>query len=155
MFAFIDDFTKSYLHMVVQLFRHERNIQKGLTALADNDNSNLRVTKVAVSPLSFGPASDHMLAKSLLRSVASAKLHAVKEDEKTAKIVEGFNNAIEQLMKEITAKLPADTREIDLHEELFDLFWFDLGQLLYVLNRAGGVKNALCPLRYRQRSKQD
>ena len=148
MFSFIDDFTKSYLHMVVQLFRHERNIQKGFTTFADGDDSNLRVTKVAVSPLSFGPVSDHVLANSLLRSIAFAKLHAVKEDEKTRKIVEGFNKAIEQFMGEIKARLSADTKGINLHKELFDLFWLDLGQLLYVLNRAGSVKSALRPLRH-------
>lgn len=100
------------------------------------------------SPLSFGPVSDHAFANSLLRSVAFTKLHAVEEDENESKIIKGFNKAVGQLMGEITAKLPVDAKEINLHKELLDLFWLDLGQFLYVLNRAGSIRNALSPLRY-------
>ncbi|MEX0695624.1 MAG: hypothetical protein WD075_14345, partial [Rhodospirillales bacterium] len=148
MFAFIDDYTKSYLHMAVQLFRHEYNIRSGFTSLATDDGNTMKVVKVAVSPLSFGPASDRAFANALLRSVAFARMHAVDGDKKTTEILEDFNESVENIMNQIMAILPADAEEVNLHGAFFDLFWLDLGQLLYVLDRAGGVENALNPMRH-------
>jgi hypothetical protein len=147
-FAFIEDYTKSYLHMLIQLFRHENNILQGLTSLAANNEDDIRIMKVAVSPLSFGPASDRVLANSLLRSIASAKLHPVEVDSKTSRITDEFNDAIDKLMAEIKARIPEDAEEIDLHSLLFDVFWLDLGQLLYILHRADEIKDALKPITF-------
>lgn len=146
MFVFIKDYTESYLQMLLQLFRHERHIRSGITSLAKENDSRLRVTKVAVSPLSFGPASDHVLANSLLASIAYTKMRSVDNDRSKDKIMEEFNEAVARLTAEIELQVPSGSTEIDLHKIFFDVFWLDLGQFVYAMQRADDVKNALQPL---------
>ena len=77
--AFIDDYSNSFLALLRQLVRHDWNIRRGLTPLtdADEDFGAIRVRKIAVSPLSFGPASDHVLTNALMHSIANARLVSV------------------------------------------------------------------------------
>lgn len=49
-------------------------------------SSDDRVLKVAVSPLSFGPATDKALASVLLRAIANAELVATSGDEQDEKL---------------------------------------------------------------------
>jgi len=148
MFAFLKDYTESYLHMLLQLFRNERHIRNGFTSLAEENEPHLRVTKVAVSPLSFGSASDHALSNALLGSLAYAKMYPVEQTPQKIKIMKELNDAVARLMAEVEAQIPPDATEINLHSIFFDVFWFDLGQLLYAMHRAGAVKDALRPLRH-------
>jgi hypothetical protein len=73
MMAFYADYTDSYLAIVQQLVRHEDHLRQGLTPLttAGEVCHDFRPLKVAVSPLSYGPISDKMLASGLLRSFAN------------------------------------------------------------------------------------
>ena len=61
MMKFLDDYTNSFLALLRQLVPYDGHIKLGQSLLTghDNDSAALRVTKIAVSPLSFGPASDH------------------------------------------------------------------------------------------------
>ena len=101
MMAFIDDYTRSFLATLRQLVRHDRNIKRGLTPLnrIDDDLIALRVTKIAVSPVSYGPASDHVLTNPLMHSITHARIDAVDGVSQHVRIMDGFNKAIEQTMK--------------------------------------------------------
>lgn len=148
--AFIDDYTKSFLAMLRQLVRHDRNIKRGLTPLIqpDDDPTNLRIMKIAVSPLSYGPASDHVLTNALMHSMAHARLVEVDETPKHTKIIEAFNKTLEQSIKEIDQVAPSVDDKIDMIRYLISVSWFDLGQLLYALHRGRSVMDAVSGFRH-------
>ena len=141
MMAFIDDYTKSFLALVGQLVRHDQNIERGLTPLTrdDEDLDALRITKIAVSPLSYGPGSDHLLANALLNSIVHARLASVQEDPHHNRILKAFNQKLDQITRDIATAAPKEHGEIDLFGYFIDLFWLDLGQLLYSLHRGRSV----------------
>ena len=148
--AFIDDYTKSFLAMLEQLVRHDRNIERGLTTLTrpDDDPTELRITKIAVSPLSYGPASDHVRTNALIHSMAQARLVAADEAHEHAKTIKAFNNKLERCIKGIDQIASREHGEIDMVGYLIGVFWFDLGQLLYALHRGRSVIDALSVLRH-------
>ena len=147
---FIDDYAKSFLALLRQLVRHERHIRDVRTPLDLScvDPSTVRVTKVAVSPLSYGPAADHSLAGILFRSIAQARLHASSGNAKHEEILESFNKKLEEIMDDIEKVAPRRDGSIDLFQYMLDVFWFDLGELLYVLQRGRSVHDALSGLRH-------
>ena len=147
--AFIFDYTNSFLALVRQLVRHERNIRRGLTPLTRPEDAidTLRVTKVAVSPLCYGPSSDHVLAGSLFRSIVQARLHCVTDNAEHAEILDAFNKKLDQITRDIEHVGTDDDGQIDLFGYLIDLFWLDLGQLLYALHRGRSLVDALSALR--------
>ena len=57
--AFFADYNKSFLAQLRQLVRHETHIKSGVTPITKKgeDLDSLRVTQIAVSPLSYGPVS--------------------------------------------------------------------------------------------------
>ena len=148
--AFIDDYTKSFLAMLRQLVRHDQNIKLGLTPLIrpDDDPTALRITKIAVSPLSYGPASDHVRTNALMHSMAQARLVAADGAPKHAKIIEEFNKTLERSIKEIDQVAPREDGRIDMVRYLMRVSWFDLGQLLYALHRGRSVIDAVSVLRH-------
>ena len=150
MMAFIDDYTKSFLALVGQLVRHDQNIERGLTPLTrdDEDLDALRITKIAVSPLSYGPGSDHLLANALLNSIVHARLASVQEDPHHNRILKAFNQKLDQITRDIATAAPKEHGEIDLFGYFIDLFWLDLGQLLYSLHRGRSVPGAVSALRH-------
>ena len=87
MMAFMGDFTKSFMALLRQLVRHGHNVERSFTPMpADGENpGEFRVTKVAVSPLSYGPVSDHVLSNALLRSIAAARFGAAETTRSTMK----------------------------------------------------------------------
>ena len=150
MMAFIDDYTKSFLALLRQLVRHDWNIKRGLTPLtvADDVAAALRVTKIAVSPLSYGPASDHFLTNALMHSIAQARLTAIDGALEHVKILNAFNKMIEQFMRDVVHVAARDGKQIDLVRYMMQVFWFDLGQLLYALQRGRSVIDGLSVLRH-------
>ena len=157
MMAFIDDYTKSFLAMLRQLVRHDRNIKRGLTPLnrIDDDLIALRVTKIAVSPLSYGPASDHVLTNALMHSIAHARIDAVDGVSQHVRIMDGFNNAIEQTMKLIDQVVPPKDGQVDMAGYMMGISWLDLGQLLYALHRGYSVVNGVSALSHLTFSTRD
>ena len=143
MMAFLKDYTNSYLKLLKQLVRHDRNLTKGITPLTGSgeDTSNLHVTKIAVSPLSFGPSSDKTLANALLCSVANARFETKTGDPIDAAVVDGLNAAIE----EIGGLIKEDDQD-DLFGYMMGVIWLDIGQLLYVLKRCRSLDQLLSPI---------
>lgn len=157
MMAFIDDYTKSFLAMLGQLVRHDRNIKQGLTPLTgpNDDVTALRITKIAVSPLSYGPASDHVLTNALIHSIADARLDSVQGVPEHVRILERFNKSIERTQKIIDQIAPRTDGKVDMVRYLMDVSWFDLGQLLYALHRGRSLIDAVSALRHLTFSTRD
>ena len=149
MMAFIDDFTKSFMALLRQLVRHDNNLRSGLTALTgdEDDLDGLRVSKVAVSPLTYGPASDHVLSSSLFHAIVEARFHAADGNPDHDEILDRFNKAVGQTIGDIVQVAPLKSQQADLFAYLIDVFWLDLGQLLYALQRGRSVPDSLAALR--------
>ena len=149
MMAFIEDLTKSFMALLRQLVRHERNLRLGLTPLAGagDDLDGLRVSKVAVSPLSYGPASDHVLSSSLFRAVVNVRFHAADGNAGHDKILERFNKVVEQTIGDMVEVARLKNDQADVFAYLINVLWLDLGQLLYALQRGRSVPESLAALR--------
>ncbi len=149
--AFYSDYTDSYLAMVQQLVRHEDYLRQGLTPLTTSGEvcGDLRPIKVAVSPLSYGPVTDKMLASSLLRCFANVALHPVSSDAAAKKVTDKLNDTVRQIY-DVVPKLAPKTKDgaVDLFAYFLDFFWLDLGQVLYALDRANTVVDAFTPLQF-------
>lgn len=151
MMAFYSDYTDSYLAIVHQLVRHEDNLRQGLTPLTTPGEicHDFRPLKVAVSPLSYGPVSDKILASGLLRSFANVKLHPVSSDLAAKKMTDKFNEAVRDIYSIVPRLAPKNKDGAsDLFAYFIDVFWLDLGQALYVLDRANTVVDAFTPLQF-------
>lgn len=142
---FIDNYTKSFLYMLGQLVRHDQNIKCGRTPLTqDSDDLNtLQVRKIAVSPLSYGPVSDHVLINSLMRSIAQVRLNAVQDNPCHSQIVENFNKSVEKSIQIIEQIAPQRDGRANMFGYLMRISWFDLGQLLYALHRGRSLTDAI------------
>lgn len=157
MFAFFRDYSDSFLAMLAQLVRHEIHLRKGQTPLtsAGEAGPELRPVKVAVSPLSYGPVSDKLLSNSILRSLVRARLVLAAADPTKQKFVEAFNKRVQGLISDMARVAPKKDGVPKLFPYLTDIFWLDLGQLLYILDRANTVWDAFQPLRYITFSSRD
>ena len=150
MVAFINDYSKSFLALLRQLARHDRNIRSGLTPLttANDDTSTLRVRKVAVSALSFGSVSDHVLTNALIRSIAQAQLISVDGTPGHNQILGAFNNVVKQSMRDIDQIVRSSNDQVDRITYMMDVLWLDLGQLLYALHRGHSAIHGVSPLNH-------
>lgn len=157
MFAFFQDYSDSFLRMLSQLVRHEIHLRQGCTPLTTEDEvtDDLRPVKVAVSPLSYGPVSDKMLARRLIRSLVGARLTLITPDKRKQKIVDAFNERAEKVLLDIALVAPKKDGLAELFPYLIDVFWLDIGQLLYVLDRANTVWDAFRPMKHITFSSRD
>ena len=148
--AFLDDYTKSYLSLLKQLFRHDRHLKNNLTPLteAGEDVDAISVMKVAVSPLSYGPVSDKFMANILLTSIAQARLVHASPDPKLARILNEFNKTMDEIMPDLMEAEAPRNAEVDLFGYMLDVVWLDLGQLLYVLDRGLSVEKGLSAFKH-------
>ena len=149
MMAFLFDYTNSFLASVRQLIRHEHNIKRGVTTLTQDEDEidSLRITKVAVSPLCYGPSSDHVQVGALFRAVIQTRLGSVTGNVQHVEILDGFNKKLDQIARDLENFAPDADGGLDLFGYLIDLFWLDLGQLLYALHRGRSVFDSLSALR--------
>ena len=132
MMAFYADYTDSYLAIVHQLVRHEDHLRQGLTPLTaiGEVSHDFRPLKVAVSPLSYGPVSDKMLASGLLRSFANVSLHPVSNDAASETVTEKFNKVVRQIYHVVPKLAPKKHNGTDdIFAYFLDVFWLDLGQV--------------------------
>lgn len=150
MFAFFRDYTDSFLRMLSQLVHHEINLRAGDTPLTKPGEvvADLRPVKVAVSPLSYGPVSDKALSNTLVRSLVGAKLTVLVPDKENERIIADFNKRTAKILDDIASVAPKKDGLAELFPYLIDVFWLDLGQLLYVLARANTVWDAFRPLKH-------
>ena len=150
MIAFLDDYTKSYLSLLKQLVRHDRHMKNDLTPLTitGEDLDAASVMKVAVSPLSYGPASDKVLANALMGSMVHARLVSTDPDPNRNRILNEFNKAMDEIMSELIKAGTQENGEVDLFGYILNVIWLDLGQLLYVLDRGLSVEKGLSALKH-------
>ncbi len=150
MFAFFRDYTDSFLRMLSQLVRHEINLRAGDTPLTKPGEpvDDFQPVKVAVSPLSYGPVSDKALSNAVVRSLVGAKLTVVVPDKENERIIADFNRRSAKILDDIASVAPKQDGLVELFPYLIDVFWLDLGQLLYVLDRANTVWDAFRPLKH-------
>lgn len=149
-FSFFNDYSESFLRMLSQLVRHEVHLRHGLTPLtaAGEKVDDLRPMKVAVSPLSYGPISDKLLSSSLLRSFIGAKLNLITPNDKNQKIMDKLHERINRILQNTSLVAPQRNGVPDLTPYFIDVFWLDIGQLLYILDRANTVWDAFAPLKH-------
>lgn len=157
MMAFIEDYTKSFMAMLRQLVRHEHNIRLGLTPLSssDEDPDSLQIRKVAVSPLSYGPVSDHVLVGAVYQSIYNARFNSKGENENQVRILEALNDSIEKIRQDIKEVAPRKDGHINLFKYMFHVYWYDLGQLLYVLQRGRSLIDGVFALGHLTANTQD
>lgn len=157
MFAFFQDYSDSLLAMLAQLVRHEVHLRQGKTPLtsADEAVADLRPVKVAVSPLNYGPVSDKLFSSSILRSLVGARLVLVEADPAKQKIIDAFNKRAEGVLAQMALVAPKKDGPAKLVPYLIDVFWLDLGQLLYILDRTNRVWDAFQPLKHVTFSSRD
>ncbi|TDQ66189.1 hypothetical protein ATL17_0176 [Maritalea mobilis] len=150
MFSFLSDLSKSYFPMMTQLARHEKHLKAGLTALASIGDpiGELKIEKIAVSPLSYGPVGDKILASAIHRSLVNYNLVSIEDDPQKAKIISDFNNAYKDSINEIKTVAPKQDDRVEFHAYFLHTNWVDLGQMLYALDRANSVADALGPMRH-------
>lgn len=144
------DYTKSYLFMLRQLVRHEVNIRRGSTPLTKprDDTSVLVIRKVAVSPLSYGPVSDHLLINTLMCAITNARLMPVDQNSEHAKILNNFNTTLEKTIEDIDQIARLQNGEFKMFAYSMNISWLDLGQLLYCLDRGCSISDGLSVLRH-------
>jgi hypothetical protein len=157
MFAFFRDYSDSFLTMLCQLTRHEVHLKEGKTPLTSSGETlqDLRPLKIAVSPLSYGPLSDKLLSSGVLRSLAGAKITLVAPDSKNQGVVDVLNKRVQEIIRDIARVAPKRDGVPEVFAYLLDVFWLDLGQLLYILDRANTVWDAFWPLRHITFSSRD
>jgi hypothetical protein len=148
MFSFFGDYSDSFLGMSSQLVRHEIRLRQGLTPLtvADEKTDDFRPIKVAVSPRSYGPVSDKALLSRLVLSLVGARLALVTPNAIHQRMIEAFNKRVEAVVTDIAFIAPKMNGAADLLHYLMDVYWLDLGQLLYILDRSNTVWEAFRPL---------
>ncbi|WP_420419748.1 hypothetical protein [Pacificispira sp.] len=157
MSSFLRDYANSFLTLLYQLARNEHNVRLGRTGLGTEAefSGNARITKVAVSPLSFGPSSDKAFANSIVLSLLSAKLYPAKKGDKFENAVKLMNQKISQIRSTLLQVSPNKDGEYDVFSYMLDVFWLDLGQIAYVLHRGKSADDAFKPLRYATFSSRD
>ena len=125
--------------------RHEGNLRRGLIPITKNDDdlTRIHVRMVAVSPLSYGPASDRVLASALVRAIVGAQVTATQSDERSVRIVQEFSKKIKNIESELSDSDPRVNKRIDIPGYFTNVMWLDLGQLVYLLNRSRSANQAL------------
>lgn len=155
--AFLSDYASSYLALAKQLLRHEAHLRAGHIPQLQFPGGETRthVTKVAVSPLSYGPVNDKVLSINLVRAMAGLQLSTALEDGQTKKGVAAYNSEKAEVLSWIEHLHEGRAEEIEVQEFLYNLFWLDLGQLIYAIDRATTISSAVSPLRHMTFSTRD
>lgn len=148
--SFLTDYADSYLTLLKQLARHELHLRQGLTPLNEpgEESTQLRPLKVAVSPLSYGPVSDKFLGSGLFIAMANSRLQSDGTHPAVEQVLKKYNTAAEKVLKLLIDVAPKKGDKLDLFVYFIDVFWLDLGQLIYALNRSSTVAGAMTALRH-------
>ncbi|NLR98093.1 hypothetical protein HGP17_14860 [Rhizobium sp. P38BS-XIX] len=146
------DYADSFLAMLKQLVRHDFYLRKtGLPPLTSGDDKteDLTVFKVAVSPLSYGPIMDRLLTANAMPAILGRRFGSLSPMAEDVKAIEDFNAATTEVLDRLAKIAPTNDRgELDLFPYFIDVYWMDLGQLLYALDRAPSVSAAFRPLKH-------
>ena len=145
------DYARSFVLMVEQLARHDRHLRAGATPIASAEEvGSMKVERIAVSPVSFGPIGDGPTTTALMSILPGIRLKPADDADETARhSTKAFNDAVSKMVAELALAIPKDE---DGKQDLFDFFlfthWVDLGQLLVALHHADRVDEALRPIRH-------
>lgn len=155
--TFLTDYADSYLSILKQLVRHETHFRAGVAmppiTVVSPESSG--VTKIAVSPLSFGPIGDRILANGIVSSLSRAKLAPIVPDKQNEEALAKLSDISREILLEIDKFAARQNGAIDLHAYMINVFWLDIGELIYILSRADSVTNALAPLKHVTFSSRD
>ena len=72
-----------------------------------------------------------------------ARLNSTTGNAEHVKILDGFNKKLTQITRDLENLPPDEHGEIALFGYVINLFWLDLGQLLYALHRGHSVFDGL------------
>lgn len=146
------DYADSYLALLSQLARHEAQLRSDALSIpiaTRSDEEVGRVTKVAVSPLTFGGLMDRLLTSKVMPAILQAQFASLDSDPLERKKVEKFNKATAKVLRRLDDVADHDAEgRIDLFPYFLDVFWMDLGQLVCALDRAPTVAAAFRPVRH-------
>lgn len=147
---FFADYGQSFAKMLEQLARHEHYVRDGATPLANQDGLELSVEKIIVSPTSYGPIGDRMLAGALHGALARATLTSTPEaDADMQKNLRAFNDAVSKAWDWVNKSAPRNEKgELDLVRYFMHVHWLDLGQIICALEKTKRVDMALNPIRH-------
>ena len=138
MIQYLSDYRTSYLAMLLQLVRRERHLRNGHPALPTAP-PDVRVGKVAVSPLSYGPLSDAGLGRNLFIGLANSRLSPSPwVDRAAAGELAKLNPIVRNILSEFE-RLPvmSDDGRQDLWSEMLGYHWLDVAQLCHLVGRGG------------------
>jgi hypothetical protein len=155
--TFLTDYADSYLSILKQLVRHETHFRAGvaMSPITIVSPKTSGVTKIAVSPLSFGPIGDRILANGIVSSLSRAKLAPIVPDKQNEKGLAKLSNMSREILSQIDKFAVRKSDAIDLHAYMLSVFWLDIGELIYILSRADSLTNALAPLKHVTFSSRD
>lgn len=146
------DYAESFLAMLNQLARHDfylRSTDLPPLTSGEDKTENLTVFKVAVSPLSYGPIMDRLLIATAMPAILGRKFVSLSAKAEDMKAIEDFNAATTEILDRLAKIAPTNDRGgLDLFPYFIDVYWMDLGQLLYALDRAPSVSAAFRPLKH-------
>jgi hypothetical protein len=145
--TFLDDYAKSYFALLLQLARHEYHLRAGATPIARPSEGDA-IHKVAISPSSYGPISDRALMRTMLNSLANARLMPSGPDPRHAAVLNAFEKAKCKTFDALAKVAVEPNGSFSLDSYMLTVWWLDMGELLYVLDRGTSVSSALHPLKH-------
>lgn len=139
--SMIFDYANSYLALLKQLLRHEWYLKQGKTPIVSPDEAlgKITITKVAVSPLSFGPIADKVLATALTEAISLNRLSLGTAKAKDAKLLGDFNALVSDVADELSRLAKSQKNGQSRLPYLMNVVWLDLGQVLYLLRRSSSL----------------
>jgi hypothetical protein len=150
-YSFADDLAKSFLPILKQLARNESHLRAKVTGLESIESlsESAKVMKLAVSPLSYGPIADKLLVTQWMSALVNKKISSQIANNNQQKKLQHFNTSTIDALKHVVQLLPKENgKPVELTAYMIHLFWLDLGQLLYLVDRSTSIGNALEPLTY-------
>ncbi|MDR6670213.1 hypothetical protein [Rhizobium sp. 1399] len=146
------DYADSFLAMLVQLVRHDHYLRTiPIPPLTSEPicPEKTKLFKVAVSPLSYGPIMDRLLNTNTITALVGRTFHSVEPTREYEKAMSDFNGAMREIADGLTKIIEPDSEgRLDVFPYFIDVYWIDLGQLLYALDRAPSVSAAFLPLKH-------
>nr|WP_199283240.1 hypothetical protein [Lactobacillus sp. W8093] len=147
MAQYLLDYDTSYLAMLKQLVRHETYLRGGNAELP-SIAAGSRITKVAVSPLTYGPLSDVHLSQSILLALFRVTLSISVPNDRDAKILANLAKDVNSIGRSLESFVGHGSGQYrDVRVALMDYQWLDMAQLDAVVRLKAGVSAAFKILR--------
>lgn len=112
-----------------------------------DDPSDLHPLKVAISPLSYGPLADKTSSSFVLQALNGARFNLIEPNRSRQRTIDSFNSIIADLFRSMATLAPSTEGRYDFSAYAHDIFWLDLGEFIYALDRAFSACDAFGPFR--------